>query len=98
MAGTVSDCTQALPLVEGLKANVFMADRGYDSDAIVEGVEKAGMQAVIPPRAMRKEKRPYDAYLYKLRNLVENAFLHMKQWRGLAARYAKRLSAYLAIV
>lgn len=84
--------------MEGLKADVFMADRGYDSDAIVEEVRKVGMQAVIPPRSMRKEKRPYDAYLYKLRHLVKNAFLHMKQWRGLATRYAKRLSAYLAIV
>ena len=83
--------------MEGLKADVFMDDRGYDSDALVEGVEIAGMQVVIP-RSMRKEKRPYDTYLYKLRHLVENAFLHMKQWRGLATRYAKRLSAYLAIV
>lgn len=84
--------------MKGLKADAFMADRGYDTDAIVEGVGNEGMQVVIPPRAHRKVQRPYDAYLYKLRHLVENAFLTMKQWRSLATRYAKRLSSYRAIV
>lgn len=97
-AGTVADCTQALPLVEGLKADAFLADRGYDTDAIVEGVQNAGMEPVIPPRVHRKVARHYDKYLYKLRHLVENAFLRMKEWRGIATRYAKRLSSYLALV
>jgi transposase len=84
--------------VEGLKAQVFIANRGYDTDAIVEGKQKEGMEVVIPPRAHRKVQRHYDEYLYKLRHLVENAFLTMKQWRGIATRYAKRLSSYLACV
>ena len=29
---------------------------------------------------------------------VENAFLHIKQWRGIATRYAKRLDSFLAAV
>ena len=95
-AGTVADCTQAFPLVEGLKAAAFLADRGYDTDAIVEGVQKAGMEAVIPSRANRKVARAYDKYPNKLRHLAENAFLHMKAWRGMATRYAKRLSSFLA--
>jgi transposase len=56
------------------------------------------MEVVIPPKCNRKEQRAYDKYLYKLRHLVENAFLKMKGWRGVATRYAKRLSSYLAIV
>jgi transposase len=84
--------------VAGLKAQVFIADRGYDTDAIVEGKQKEGMEVVIPPRVHRKVQRQYDQYLYKLRHLVENAFLTMKQWRGIASRYAKRLSSYLASV
>ena len=82
----------------GLKAQVFIADRGYDTDAIVEGKQKEGMEVVIPPRVHRKVQRQYDKYLYKLRHLVENAFLALKQWRGIASRYAKRLSSYLASV
>ena len=48
------------------------------------------MAAVIPPRKNRTTQRPYDEDLYKLRHLVENAFLHLKRWRGIATRYAKR--------
>ena len=97
-AGPVADCKQALPLVEGLKAEAFLADRGYDSDEIVENVRNAGMEAVIPPRSNRKVARQYDKHLYKLRHLVENAFLRMKEWRGIATRYAKRLSSFLSLV
>ena len=41
------------------------------------------MTPVIPPKKNRKELREYDEYLYKLRHLVENAFL-LKRWRGIA--------------
>jgi len=56
------------------------------------------MQAVIPPRKNRKEQREYDKHLYRQRHLVENAFLALKQWRGIATRYAKNLSSFLAAV
>ena len=58
----------------------------------------AGMQVVIPPRKNRKDPRDYDRYLYKLRHLVENAFLHLKRWRGVATRYAKHTSSFVAAV
>ena len=40
------------------------------------------MKAVIPPRRNRTAQRAYDEDLYKLRHLVENAFLHLKRWRA----------------
>jgi len=33
----------------------------------------------------------YDKALYKHRHFVENAFLHLKCWRGINTRYAKEL-------
>ena len=97
-SGTVADCTQALPLIEGLDAEILLADRGYDSDAIVSYAEEAGMEAVIPPRKNRKAQRNYDKYLYRLRHLVENAFMELKRWRGVATRYAKNTASFLAAV
>lgn len=76
----------------------LLADKGYDSDAIVEQARDQGMQAQIPPRKNRKEQRQYDKDLYKLRHLVENAFLHLKRWRGVATRYAKNSASFLAAV
>jgi transposase len=55
-----------------------------------------GMIPVIPPKSNRKEQREYDKYLYKLRHLVENAFLYFKRWRGIA--YAKTTKSFLAAV
>ena len=87
-----------LSLIAGMKADYLLADNGYDSDAIVEQARKQGMTAVIPPRKNRALQRPYDEDLYKLRHLVENAFLHLKRWRGIATRYAKNTASFLAAV
>ena len=93
---TRADCSLAPELIEGLSAEHLIADKGYDSDAIVALAEQQGMRAVIPPRKNINVLREYDRHLYKQRHLVKNAFLHIKQWRGIATRYAKRLSSFLA--
>jgi len=75
-----------------------LADKGYDNDNIIKKAEETGMQIVIPPKKNRKIQREYDKALYKHRHLVENAFLHLKRWRGIATRYAKNTSFFLAAV
>ena len=95
--GTVADCTQALPLIEGISAECLLADKAYDTNAIVAAASELGMNPVIPPKSNRREKREYDRALYKLRHLVENGFLDFKQWRGVATRYAKNSLSYLAV-
>lgn len=84
--------------MEGFSAEYLLADRGYDSDAIIQKAKGMGMQAVIPPKKNRREQRSYDKDLYKLRHLIENAFLHIKRWRGIATRYAKNSASFLAAV
>jgi transposase len=96
--GTTADCTQASRLIEGLTAEALLADKGYDTDAILEQAKNQGMEPVIPPKKNRKIQREYDEELYKLRHLVENAFLHLKRWRGIATRYAKNTASFLAAV
>ena len=93
--GTRADCSQAEHLIEGIDAEYLLADKGYDSDKIIEKAKEGGLTAVIPPRCSRLTTRNYDNYLYKLRHLVENAFLKLKQWRGIATRYAKRSDSFL---
>jgi len=85
-------------LIEGIDAEALLADRGYDTNAIIEAARAAGIEIVIPPKKNRKEQREYDEYLYKLRHLVENAFLMLKRWRGIATRYAKNSASFLAAV
>ncbi|CAZ88052.1 transposase of ISThsp6, IS5 family IS427 group, ORFB [Thiomonas arsenitoxydans] len=96
--GTRADCAEAERLMDGFKMDYLLADKGYDSDAIVAHAQAQGAQAVIPPRKHRKPPRTYDKALYKLRHLVENAFLHLKRWRGIATRYAKNVASFVAAV
>ena len=96
--GTTADCTQAESLIEGIDAEHLLADRAYDTDAIVSYSLSQGMEVVIPPKKNRLVQREYDQALYKLRHLVENAFLHLKRWRGIATRYAKNSASFLAAV
>ncbi len=97
-SGTVADCTQALLLMEGLDIQGLLADRGYDTNAILQYTLEHDIVAVIPPKRNRRVQRDYDKELYKLRHLVENAFLHLKRWRGIATRYAKNASSFLAAI
>ena len=79
-------------------ADHLFADRGYDTNAIIEQAIQQGMTPVIPPKKNRIVQREYDKALYRLRHLVENAVLHLKRWRGIATRYAKNSSSFLAAV
>ena len=97
-AGTIADCQYGEKLIEGIDAEALLGDRGYDTDAIIMAAHAAGMEIVIPPKRNRKEQRDYDEYLYRLRHLVENAFLFLKRWRGIATRYAKNTASFLAAV
>ena len=96
--GATADCTQAARLIEGLSAEYLLADKGYDTDALLEQAKSQGMNPVIPSKKNRTVQRPYDKDLYQLRHLIENAFLHLKRWRGIATRYAKNSASFLAAV
>lgn len=85
-------------MIDGISAETLLADRGYDTNQIIAYAADTGMNIVIPAKRNRKQQREYDRYLYRLRHLVENAFLHLKRWRGVATRYAKTTTSFLAAV
>ena len=90
-AGQVNDCTQADRLLLGSVATEYViADKGYDSDRVLEKVQELGAVAVIPPRSNRKVQREYDRELYKERNLIERTFNKLKHCRRLATRYDRK--------
>ena len=96
--GTVADCSKADELIEEIDADYLLADRGYDTDSVIELASKAKMEVVIPPKKNRKNQRKYDKDIYENRHQVENTFLKIKGWRGIATRYAKTTSSYKASV
>jgi len=96
--GQASEYGQANALIEGFKVGHVVADRGYDSDAFVETIERSGATAVIPPRRNRRNMRPYDKGMYKARNLVERFFQKIKNFRRIATRYERLSRNYMAML
>jgi transposase len=98
-AGQVSDYTVAIELLGKRQAKAVIADKGYDSDKIVEHVEKTiKAEAVIPPRSNRKQQRDYDKDLYKQRSRIECCIGKLKHFRRFATRYEKSKVTFQAIV
>ena len=94
--GQASDIGQAEALLAGRAPEVVIADRGYDSDALVGVIEGRGAEAVIPPRSNRKVPREYDRHTYKERNLCERFWSKAKQYRRVATRSEKKGANFLA--
>ena len=76
----------------------FFITSGTTADCTIAARLIEGMIPAIPPRKSRKHPRKYDKYFYKLRHLVENAFLLLKRWLGIATRYAKNAASFAAAV
>ena len=98
-AGHRHDITQGPTLIAGYSCQYVIADTAYDSAAFrAEITEQAGAEAVIRPRKNRLEAIPYDAEVYKRRNVIERFFHRLKQYRRVATRYDKYAVRYLGFV
>lgn len=86
---------------------MVLADKAYSSRAIRVHLRKRGIRAVIPVPADQQAHRQrrgshggrppaFDRGAYKQRNTVERCIDRLKQWRGIATRYEKTATMYLA--
>ena len=96
--GNYADCTQFKELIKNLEFEAVLADKGYDSNSIVESIEKQGAESTIPPRRNRKIQRFYDKEIYKERHKIENLFGWMKYYRRLFSRFDKLKHNFLGFV
>ncbi|WP_443067494.1 IS5 family transposase [Streptomyces sp. NBC_01426] len=89
------------------RPDVVLADKAYSSRAIRDHLRKRGIRAVIPVPADQRGHRlrrgsrggrppAFDREAYRQRNTVERCINRLKQWRGIATRYEKTATIYLA--
>jgi putative transposase len=97
-AGREADVTQAGPLIQANKADAYILDKAYDSDAVVAAAKRQGAEAVIPSKKNRKVPRGYDKHVYKERKKVEWFINLIKQYRRVATRYEKTARNFLGFV
>ena len=99
--GQAHDLEGADVLLPGLSLETerLIADKSYDAEErVLKPLEKAGIEAVIPSKANRKEPRDYDEERYKDRHLIENFFGRLKQYRAIATRYDKLGKVFLGSI
>ena len=76
----------------------LLADKGYDTDAIVAHVTKRGAVCVIPPKKSRTTQRLYDEEIYKERHKIECLFGFFKHDMCLFSRFDKIASRFQAFL
>ena len=96
--GNSSDVGELPGLIKGLSAKALLADKGYDSNVVVELALTGGMAAIIPSRSNRKRPRPLDLARYAARHLIENLFQRMKIFRRVATRFEKLDERFMGFV
>ncbi len=96
--GECHDSPHAAVLLEDFAPHALIADKGYDSDELLESVTAKGILAVIPPKRNRLVQRDYDRHLYRERHLIECFINKIKQYRRVFSRFEKLSNNYLSFI
>ena len=96
--GQVHDSVAAAALLDGLRPDAVVADKAYDTNALLDVIASLDATAVIPPKANRRDQRNWDAHHYKRRNLIERFFCRLKQLRRIATRYDKLMRRFESFI
>lgn len=92
--GHRNDITQAASLLEEQRNTVVLADKGYDSQELVDTLENQGCIATIPSKKNAKNPRVIDKEQYKERFLIEAFFSKIKHFRRVFSRFDKTSTAF----
>jgi transposase len=97
--GQASDKTTTPELLGSLRLHGdVVADRGYFGQAVIAAIEAAGATPHIPSQSNVRVVRSVDPALYRNRNLIERFFNRLKHFRGIATRYFKTATNFLAAI
>lgn len=86
------------PLIDGLCFDALIADKAFDSNAIIADLDARGAKIVISQHPRRTRPLPIDAEMYKWRHLIENFFCKLKEFKRIAMRADKTDQSFAAII
>src|SRR3546814_16492309 len=86
------------PLIDGLCFGALIADKAFDSNAIIADLNERGAKIVISQHPRRAKPLPLDAEMYKWRHLIENFFCKLKEFKRIAMSADKTDQSFNAIV
>ena len=86
------------PLLKGIAFGGLIADKAFDSDAIIADLNTRGAKVVISQHPRRAKSVPLDRDIYKWRHLIENFFCKLKEFKRIAMRADKTDQSYAAMI
>jgi transposase len=86
------------PLIDGASFGALIADKAFDSNAIVASLDERGAKIVISQHPRRTKPLPLDAEMYKWRHLIENFFCKLKEFKRIAMRADKTDRSFTAMI
>ena len=98
LLGQRFDTVGVPPLIEGVAFDALIADKAFDSNAIIANLNERGAKIVISQHPRRTKPLPLDAEMYKWRHLIENFFCKLKEFKRIAMRADKTDISFNAII
>lgn len=86
------------PLLKGIEFDGMIADKAFDSDAIIADLNDRGAKIVISQHPRRAKPLPLDREIYKWRHLIENFFCKLKDFKRIAMRADKTDHSFKAMI
>ena len=98
MPGNRHDSIGVPPLIDGIAFEGLIADKAFDSNALVAELNERGARIVISQHPRRVPPLRIDAEVYKWRHLIENFFCKLKEFKRIAMRADKTDASFAAII
>ena len=92
------DTVGVAPLIKGMEFGALIADKAFDSNAIIFDLDERGAKIVISQHPRRAQPIAIDKEMYKWRHLIENFFCKLKEFKRLAMRSDKTDQSFAAMV
>jgi transposase len=86
------------PLIAGLEFDALIADKAFDTNAIIADLDARGAKIVISQHPRRASPRKIDLDMYKWRHLIENFFCKLKDFKRIALRADKTDQSFAAMI
>ena len=86
------------PLIDGIVFDALIADKAFDSNAIIADLNARGAKVVIAQHPRRTKPLALDAEMYQWRHLIENFFCKLKEFKRIAMRADKTDTSFTAII
>jgi len=98
MPGHRFDTVGVAPLIDGFDFGGLIADKAFDSNAIIADLNERGAKVVISQHPRRASPLPLDPDIYKWRHLIENFFCKLKEFKRIAMRSDKTDHSFAAMI